>query len=118
MEEIIEYEEKLLQAFRQSDIEVLENLIHDDLIFNSPLGQIVDKEMDISTFKSEKTFIDTMDCIEREIRLFDDVALVSTVIYLKGSFMDFRVDGKARFFRTWKKFGDGWKVIGGASVTV
>ena len=117
-EEIIYNEEKLLQALRDSDINAMEELIHDKLIFNGPNGELINKEMDISVYKSGGAQVETMDCMERKIEIFDDTAVVSTIVYLKGSFMGHLIDGKARFFRTWKKIGDQWIVIGGASVNL
>lgn len=115
-QEIIECEEKLLQAFRDSDLAVMDQLIHDDLIFNGPTGELIDKEMDLSTYRSGNMIVEVMEAIDREIRTFTDTATVSTVIYLKGWFLKNPIDGKARFFRTWKNFSGQWKVIGGSSV--
>lgn len=115
-QEIIESEEKLLQAFRDSDIKAMDGLIHDDLIFNGPTGELIDKEMDLSTYRSGNMVVEIMEFLEREVCMFGDTATVSTVVYLKGSFQKNPIDGKARFFRTWKNIGGQWQVIGGSSV--
>jgi len=81
-QEINQCEEKFLQAFRTSNVNVIE------------------------------------DCVEREIQLFEDTAIVTTVIYLKASSGGHLVEGKTRFLRTWKKFNTGWKIIGVASVNL
>lgn len=116
--EIDQCEEKLLQAFRTSDIKALDELIHDNLIFNGPTGEIIDKEMDLDAYRSGHALVDTLDCIDRKTEIFDDTAVVSTVIYLKGSFMEHKIDGKARFLRIWKKSNGRWKVIGGSSIVL
>lgn len=118
-EEIAQYEEKFLNAFRTSDIEALEELIHDQMIYNNATGEVITKKMDLEEFKASNPIIETLECVEREIQLFDDTAVVSTVVYLKGVFMGhLQVEGKSRFLRTWKKFEDGWKVIGVACVNL
>lgn len=117
-EEIVKCEERILQAFRESDIKVLDELIHDDLIFNGPTGEVIDKEMDLSAYKSGDAIVEKMESLEREVQVFGDTAIVSTVISLKGSFMDNPIDGKARFIRVWKKSDNRWQVIGGASVVI
>ena len=48
-EHIIDSETRLLNAMKASDIEVLDELLHDDLIFNIPTGQTITKPMDIET---------------------------------------------------------------------
>jgi ketosteroid isomerase-like protein len=59
-----------------------------------------------------------VDCVEREIQLFEDTAIVTTVIYLKASSGGRLIEGKTRFLRIWKKFNNGWKIIGVASVNL
>lgn len=111
-EQINRCEEKFLQGLRTSDIATLEELLHDDLIYNAATGDVMTKEMDIEGFKSANPTIERVDCIERQIQVFENTAIVSTVVYLKGVFGGNQVEAKSRFLRTWKKFDDGWKIIG------
>lgn len=115
-EEIVECEENLIQAFRESDLTVIDEMIHTDLLFNGPNGELIDKEMDLETYRSGNMIVDIMEAEGREINVFGNVAVVSTVIYLKGSFLKHPIDSKARFLRVWKKDDTQWKVIGGSSV--
>lgn len=117
-QEINEYEDKFLQFLRTSNVEALTELLHDDLIYNNPVGKVLDKQMDIEDFKSSNPVIEKLDCLERKIELFGDTAIVSTVIELKGVFMNTPVEGRSRFLRIWKKFGEGWKIIGAASINL
>jgi len=118
-QEIIKCEENFLKALKESNVEVCAGMLHDDLIYNNPAGEVLTKEMDIQEFKSANPVIETLECVERKIQMFGDTAIVSTVIYMKGLFMgEIQIDGKARFLRTWKKFEDGWKVIAAASVNI
>lgn len=117
MKEIIDRcEEKLLNAFKSSDIFVIEKLIHTNLIFNGPDGKLVTKEMDLAACKSGNAAFPVMDCIEREIQIFEDTAIVSTIIHMEGHFMGNPIKSQARFLRVWKEFDEGWKVIGGSSI--
>jgi len=118
-QEIIKCEENFLHALKNSDAETLANTIHDDVIYNNATGEVLDKEMDVQGFKLANPVIESVECIERKVQLFGDTAIVSTVIYLKGLFMgNVQVDGKSRFLRTWKKFGNEWKIIGAASINL
>ena len=116
--EINQCEEKFLQAFRTSNVNVIEELIHDEMVYNNATGDVVSKKADIEGFKVANLQIETVDCVEREIRLFEDTAIVTTVIYLKASSGGRLIEGKTRFLRTWKKFNNGWKIIGVASVNL
>jgi ketosteroid isomerase-like protein len=117
-QEINQCEEKFLQAFRTSNVNVVEELIHDELVYNNATGDVVSKKADIEGFKAANLQIETVDCVEREIQLFGDTAIVTTVIYLKASSGGHLIEGKTRFLRTWKKFNNGWKIIGVASVNL
>ncbi len=50
-EEIIEIENKLIQAIKTSDIKLLDQTLHDELLFIAPNGQAVTKEMDLASHK-------------------------------------------------------------------
>jgi len=118
-QEIIQCEEKFLQSLKTSDIEALSNMIHDNLIYNNASGDILTKEMDIAGFKAANPKIEKIECIEQKIEVFGDIAIVSTVTYMKALFNgEHQVEGKTRFLRTWKKFGDEWKVIGASSINL
>ena len=116
-QEIIKCEESLLRAMKNSDVKVLDELIHNDLIFNIPTGDIVTKNMDLDTYKSE-TVLENVDCLDRKVQIFENTAIVSTIIYMKGTYGGMNIDTKIRFFRTWKKFGEQWKIIGGSSIPI
>lgn len=117
-QEVIQYEEKFLQALRDTNIEAIRDLIHDRLIYNNPMGKVLTKEMDTDDFRASNPIIESFECIERQIQLFGDTAILTTIVHLKGNFGGHQIDGKSRFLRTWKKFEDGWKIIGAASVNL
>lgn len=119
MEQVInQHEERFLLAFSNLDAETLEKLIHDKLLYNNPLGEVLSKEDDMKIIKSGNIIIEEVRCLERKVQVFEDTAVVSTIIYLKGEIMGHGINGKSRFLRTWKKFDDGWKIIGAANVSL
>lgn len=117
-QEIIECEERFLQALRNVDIEAVAKLIHDKVIYNHPSGKVLTKEMDVEDFRSASPEVEQLDCIERQVEVFGDTAIVSTLLYLKGVFGGHQVEGKSRFMRTWKKFDNGWKIIAASSINL
>lgn len=117
-QEINQYEERFLHAFRTSNVEIVDELLHDEMVYNNAAGEIVSKKADLEGFKSANPKIEIVDCLEREIQLFDETAVVSTVIYLKGVFGGNQIEGKIRFLRIWKRFQNNWKIIGVTSVNL
>lgn len=50
-EQIIDCENRLLEAIKLGNIKVLDELLHDDLVFNIPTGKTITKEMDIENYR-------------------------------------------------------------------
>lgn len=114
--EIIACEERLLKAMKECDLNTLNELLHDDLIFNGPTGELVTKEMDLAAYRSGNMAVDENTISDQEIRVFGDTAIVTVTVHLIGSFMKQPIENKCRFVRTWKKMEGEWKMIGGASL--
>lgn len=115
---ILKQEEILLQAMRNSDLEKLEHLLHDDLLFIIPTGQTVTKEMDLANLKSGNLKIQELQASGHEVSLVEDCALVSVQVELKGQYLGQPIAGQFKYFRAWKLIQNQWKVIGGAGVQI
>ena len=57
-EDIVEAENKLFSAQLVSNVDLLDQLLHDDLIAVAPTGQIVTKEMDLNSHKAKTMIIE------------------------------------------------------------
>ncbi|MCG8328026.1 MAG: nuclear transport factor 2 family protein [Chitinophagales bacterium] len=117
-DQIVALEKRLLEAMKNSDIDALDELLHDDLLFVIPTGQTVTKQMDLANLQSGNLKIEVISSSEQEISLIHDNAIVSVVISLKGNYLDNPIDGQFKYIRTWKLFNEGWKVIGGAGIQI
>jgi ketosteroid isomerase-like protein len=117
-EQIIESEKQLLEAMKKNDLESLNDLLYDDLLFTIPNGQVLTKAMDLENFRSGNISINTISSSEQVIHLVGDNAIVSTLITLNGKYFSQPVDGKFRYIRVWKLFDDKWKVIAGSGIQV
>jgi ketosteroid isomerase-like protein len=115
---ILDYENRLLNAMRASDIKSLDELLHDDLIFNIPTGQTITKSMDIENYQSGIMKVSEIIAIDQTIQSFDGVYTVAVTLHLKAKYADQMVDGKFRYLRVWKLFGNSWKVIAGSGFQI
>lgn len=57
-EYIIEAENKLFSAQLVSNVEILDQLLHDDLLAVAPTGEIITKEMDLNSHKAKTMIIE------------------------------------------------------------
>ncbi len=112
-EQIIECENRLLDAIRNSDINTLDNLLHDSLIFNIPTGQ-----MDIENYRSGMMTVYSISASDQIIKTIENISTVATIVHLNAKYADQIIDGKFRYLRVWKLFGSSWKIIAGSGFQI
>lgn len=117
-DQIIECENRLLEALKIGNIKVLEELLHDNLIFNIPTGQTITKAMDIENYRSGILTVSEISATNQIIKSIDDISTVAVTLHLKAKFADQIVDGKFRYLRVWKLVGNSWKVIAGSGFQI
>jgi len=115
---IIDAENELLNAIKIANVLSLDQLLHDDLLFNLPDGQTITKEFDLNAYRSGKMKIDLLEVSDRIINVIDDSAVVCVTVLLKGTYENQPLDGSFRYVRVWKKFDDSLKVIAGSCVAL
>ena len=111
-EDIVEVENKLYSAQLVSDVDILDQLLHDDLIAVAPTGQVITKEMDLNSHKAKTMIIEEASTEIDDIKITGDTALTIVTMTAKGKMMGTPLAGKFRYFRVWKRFDDTLKVIG------
>jgi hypothetical protein len=109
-------EDKLLDAIKVSDVVTLEQLLHKDLLFTTPDGGVVTREMDLSSHRAGTMVVDAMEVSAQEIRIIGDNAVVTMIMKTKGRMMGDPIQGKFRFIRIWKFVDDRLQVIGGSCI--
>jgi len=113
---IVYAEKELLSAMKEGNIDMLDTLLHEDLLFNIPTGQTITKDMDLANYRSGGMKIDEITASDQEISLIDNVAIVSVLVEMKGTYIDHSLDGKYKIIRVWKLVGSQLKVIAGSSM--
>jgi ketosteroid isomerase-like protein len=117
-EEIIKLEYRLIEAIKTSDINFIENVLHDDLLFIAPNGQVVTKEMDLASHKSGEMTVEQLIPKFEGFNIIGDTAISIVVYDTKGTMLGQPISGRFRYIRTWKVFTDGLKIISGACLQV
>lgn len=113
---VVNAEIELLTAIKNADVLALEKILHDDLLFNLPDGQTIDKEFDLDSYRSGKMKIDVLEASDQIISVIDDTAVVGVTVLLRGKYDGKPLDGIFRYGRVWKRFGENLKVIAGSCV--
>jgi len=112
-EEILEAEECLKAAMESSNVDVLDQLIDDELIFTTHYGDVISKADDLSVHRSGNLILEAIDLTEHKILIQEGIAVVSVTAMIKATFCGDRADGRFKFTRVWSKSGGVLRVIAG-----
>lgn len=118
MNEILKLEEKIVDAIVRSDVEILDQLLHDELVFVNHLGMIVSKKDDLAPHISGELKITAIGISDQNIRFFADTAVVTVSKTINGSYLKQEFETHVKFTRVWKFVDQQWKVIAASSVPV
>ena len=116
--EVVNAEIELLTAIKKADTAVLDQLLHDDLLFNMPDGQTITKEFDMQSYRSGKMKIETLEATDQIINVIGDNAVVAVTISLKGIYDQNPIKGVFKYIRVWKQFDGNLKVIAGSCISL
>lgn len=112
--EILKLEHSLIQAIKKSDVNALDILIHNDLLFLTPNGQYITKAVDLASHEAGEMVVEELYPTFEQINVVGDTAIVVMTYDTKGKMLNQPIDGKYRYIRIWKKFSDGIKIIAGS----
>ncbi|MDR7209790.1 nuclear transport factor 2 family protein [Flavobacterium piscis] len=115
---IIQSEIELLTAIKNSDVLILEKILHEDLLFNLPTGQTITKEFDLDAYRSGKMKIESVEASDQIINIIDNTAVVAVTVSLKGTYDNTVIDGVFRYIRVWKQYEGNLKIIAGSCVVL
>ncbi|HEY0896044.1 MAG TPA: nuclear transport factor 2 family protein [Sphingobacteriaceae bacterium] len=117
-EEILKQEGKLYKAIKEGNVTALDELLHDDLLFIIPSGEVITKEMDLNTYRDEALVIDELQPRVENLNIIGDMAVITITMQLTGRYNAVPFDTHFRYIRFWKKFDDGIKAVGGSGVAI
>jgi hypothetical protein len=117
-DQIVENENRLLEAMIECNLTVLDELLHEDLLFNIPNGVTVTKAVDLDNYRSGNMTISSILSSDQIVKVIDDTAVVALNLTLEGKYGEQSLDGKYRYLRVWKLFDTSWKVIAGSCVSM
>lgn len=116
--EILNSENKLYEAMKNRNTEVLDNLLHNDLLFVIPNGQTITKEMDLQTYREGNLKLTGIIPTVEELNIIEDLAVITLQMELKGDYNNEPFEARYRYIRFWKKFPEGIKVVGGSGIAI
>ncbi|WP_321959436.1 nuclear transport factor 2 family protein [Burkholderia cenocepacia] len=111
---VIEPSETALRAaMLANDVEALDVLLDDDLVFTVPTGQVISKEDDLAAHRAKLLRLDALDAIEMRASAVDEMILTTTRAALAGRFDGAAFTGTFAYTRLWRRSGAHWRVVAG-----
>ena len=111
-------EKSLLAAFGNKDLDIIDELIHDNALFVYPNGLPVTKAVVLENYRSGNSAFSIITASDQVIHFFDDTAVVSLNLELKGNYHEQQVSAAFRYIRVWKLFSGSWKLIAVSGVPI
>ena len=115
-DEIQKLETKLIKAIVNSDLKVMEYLLHDDMIFVNHLGMVLSKREDLAPHMNGDLKMIDIVVSDQQLHPFGDTYAVVVTKELKGKYLNQPFESRVKFTRVWKLFKEDWKVITASSV--
>jgi len=115
-QKVLKIEKQLLEAMKKSDVEILDQLLHDDLLFVLPTGEVITKQMDLETHKSGNLTLQEITSSIDSIKQIDGNVVVTLASKITGKMLEQHFEGNFRYLRVWKMFDGQLKVIAGSCV--
>jgi ketosteroid isomerase-like protein len=106
-------EEKLRQAMLDSDVQALDELIADDLVFTMHTGLMFTKQDDLEGHRSGSEKLIKVDTDDLKVSHYGDCAVVTIKAELAGTFNGQAFAGIYRYTRVWVKREDRWQIVAG-----
>jgi ketosteroid isomerase-like protein len=106
-------EEKLRQAMLDSNVAILDELIADDLVFTTPSGLIINKQMDLEAHRSGMQKLTKLELGDRQIHDYDTFVVVTLKAELAGTTNEQPFAGTFCYTRIWQQRHDRWQVVAG-----
>lgn len=117
-QQILEHEHKLYKAMKESDVNTLDKLLHDNLLFIIPSGEVITKAQDLRSYREGLMDIDELNPEVENLQIIEDTAIITLTIELKGKFRNEDFEAKYRYIRFWKNIDSELKIIGGSGIAV
>ena len=109
---VLTRERELQTAMRASDVEALDDLLHDELLAVGPDGTLADKAMDLEAHRTGVFSIAELTEEDLHVRVHGELALTFVVLAIRGTIDGADVSGRYRYTRTWTRAGGDWQAIG------
>lgn len=108
------YEAALRAAMLANDVDALDALLDDELVFTIPGGDVISKHDDLGVHRARLLRLGVRDRQEMHAHAIGEMILTTTKATLAGRFDGSAFNGTFAYTRLWRRSGDNvWRVVAG-----
>ncbi|MGK2878295.1 MAG: nuclear transport factor 2 family protein [Solirubrobacterales bacterium] len=115
---LMEVEQALQRAQLASDVDALEQLLHNHLRFIGPDTGVHDKAEDLAAHQAGLVAFKSSTPVEFEVHAYGTTGVTIALLELEVEVSGELVHGTCRYTRTWLCEDDRWQIVAGAVVAV
>jgi hypothetical protein len=104
-------EARLRAAVLSADLQVLDELLADDLVFTDHGGRLLTKEIDLDAHRSGRLRVSKLEFTDRLSRQADSAVIVVVRAAIAGTFDSIAFAGDYRYTRVWSKRAGKWQIV-------
>ena len=104
-------EYRLCRAMLASNVDELDALLDDQLIFVDAAGTVWSKADDLAAHRNGQQRIDRLEITEQSVRILEKSAVTLTRVSLSGVFNQVPFAGSLRYTRMWAETSTGWRIV-------
>ena len=110
-QELTQLADQYTAALKGKDAAALGRLWADDLTFITPAGVVQTKAQRLADIQSGANRFDSLDASDRTVRVYGDVAVMTSLTTLKGQYGGGKVSGRFRVTNVFVRRGGGWQIV-------
>ena len=106
-----EAERQLQAAIRSGDVETLDLLLDDRVVYTGPDGHSLSKEEDLDAHRSRTLSVDVFDQQDLQVTVVGSTGVTHVLAALQGTAGGRPFAARLRYTRTWVHADDTWRVL-------
>ena len=110
-QEVTQLTDQYITALKAKDAAALERIWADDLTFVTPGGAVQTKAQRLADIQSGATRFDSLEASDRTVRVYGDVAVMTSLTTMKGQYGGQGAGGQYRVTNVFARRGGAWQIV-------
>lgn len=110
-QEVTQLTDQYIAALKAKDTAALERIWGDDLTFINPGGVVLTKTQRLADIQSGANRFDSLEASERTVKVYGDVAVMTSLTTMKGQYGGQEASGQYRVTNVFARRGGAWQIV-------